>query len=59
MTDLWFDYEPVRRKGVRKYEFLYIFIKYKTKEEMKRSVPSMKSGRILKPKLAESASPAA
>ena len=36
MTDLWFDYEPVRRKGVRKYEFLYIFIKYKTKEEMKK-----------------------
>lgn len=34
MTDLWFDYEPVRRKGVRKYEYLYIFIKYKTKEEM-------------------------
>ena len=24
MTDLWFDYEPVRRRGVRKYEFLYI-----------------------------------
>ena len=21
MTDLWFDYEPVRRRGVRKYEF--------------------------------------
>lgn len=36
MTDLWFDYEPVRRRGVRKYEFLYIFIKYKSKEEMKR-----------------------
>ena len=36
MTDLWFDYEPVRRPGVRKYEFLYIFIKYKTAEEMKK-----------------------
>ena len=35
MTDLWFDYEPVRRRGVRKYEFLYIFIKYKNREEMK------------------------
>ena len=36
MTDLWFDYEPVRRRGVRKYEFLYIFIKYKNREEMKK-----------------------
>lgn len=36
MTDLWVDYIPVRMKGVRKYEYLYIFIKYKTKEEMRR-----------------------
>lgn len=47
MTDLWFDYEPVRRRGVRKYEFLYIFIKYKNREEMKetseRSIRSIKA----------------
>ncbi len=35
MTDLWFDYAPARKRGVRKYEYLYIFIKYKTKAEMK------------------------
>ena len=34
LTDLWFDYVPVRIKGERKYKYLYIFIKYKTKEEM-------------------------
>ena len=28
MTDLWFDYAPARKRGVRKYEYLYIFIKY-------------------------------
>ncbi len=36
MTDLWFDYVPVRKRGVRKYEYLYIFIKYKNAEEMKK-----------------------
>lgn len=35
MTDLWIEYIPVRVKGTRKYEYLYFFIKYKTKEEMK------------------------
>ncbi len=35
MTDLWFDYAPAKKKGVRKFEYLYIFIKYKTKEEMR------------------------
>lgn len=35
MTDLWVEYIPVRVKGTRKYEYLYFFIKYKTKEEMK------------------------
>lgn len=35
MTDLWFDYAPARKRGVRKYEYLYIFIKYKTKAEMR------------------------
>lgn len=35
MTDLWFDYAPARERGERKYKYLYIFIKYKTKEEMK------------------------
>ena len=36
MTDLWFDYVPVRKHGVRKYEYLYIFIKYKNADEMKK-----------------------
>lgn len=36
MTDLWFDYEPVRTKGVRKYTYLYIFIKYKSRKEMEK-----------------------
>lgn len=36
LTDLWFDYIPVRIKGERKYKYLYIFIKYKTKEEMRK-----------------------
>ena len=36
MTDLWFDYEPVRTKGVRKYTHLYIFIKYKSRKEMEK-----------------------
>lgn len=36
MTDLWFDYIPVRKRGFRKYDSLYIFIKYKSKEEMKK-----------------------
>lgn len=36
LTDLWFDYVPVRIKGERKYKYLYIFIKYKTKEEMRK-----------------------
>lgn len=35
MTDLWFDYIPVRIKGFRSYKRVYIFIKYKTNEEMK------------------------
>lgn len=35
MTDLWIEYIPVRVKGTRKYEYLYFFIKYKTKDEMK------------------------
>ena len=35
MTDLWFDYVPARKRGVRKYEYLYIFIKYKSPDEMK------------------------
>lgn len=35
MTDLWFNYAPARKRGVRKYEYLYIFIKYKTKAEMR------------------------
>ena len=34
MTDLWFDYIPVRIKGSRKYERLYLFIKYKSEQEM-------------------------
>lgn len=34
MTDLWFEYAPVRLKGHRKYEHLYFFIKYKTREEL-------------------------
>ena len=29
MTDLWFDYIPVRIRGGRKYERLYLFIRYK------------------------------
>ena len=36
MTDLWFDYEPVRRRGVRKITNFSIFLfKYKNREEMK------------------------
>ena len=35
MTDLWVEYIPVRVNRSRKYEYLYFFIKYKTKEEMK------------------------
>ena len=34
MTDLWFDYVPVRMRGTRKYDRLYLFIKYKTEAEM-------------------------
>lgn len=34
MTDLWFDYIPVRIRGGRKFERLYLFIRYKTAEEM-------------------------
>ena len=34
LTDIWFDYVPVREKGERKFKYLYIFIKYKSKEEM-------------------------
>lgn len=34
LTDIWFDYVPVREKGERKYKYLYIFIKYKSKDEM-------------------------
>ena len=30
MTDLWFDYIPVRIRGGRKYERLYLFIRYKS-----------------------------
>ena len=26
MTDLWFDYAPARKRGVRKYEYLYYFL---------------------------------
>lgn len=36
MTDLWVEYIPVRIKGTRKYEYLYFFIKYKSKDEMKK-----------------------
>lgn len=34
MTDLWFDYIPVRIAGSRSYQRIYLFIKYKTNEEM-------------------------
>ena len=34
MTDLWFDYIPVRIRGGRKYERLYLFIRYKSAQEM-------------------------
>lgn len=34
MTDLWFDYIPVRIVGSRSYQRIYLFIKYKTNEEM-------------------------
>ena len=34
LTDIWFDYIPVRERGERKYKYLYIFIRYKNKEEM-------------------------
>lgn len=34
LTDIWFDYIPVRERGERKYKYLYIFIRYKSKEEM-------------------------
>ncbi|WP_455501018.1 replication initiation protein [Gemmiger sp.] len=34
MTDLWFEYIPVRVRGGRKYERLYLFIRYKTAKEM-------------------------
>lgn len=34
MTDLWFDYVPIRMRGTRKYDRLYLFIKYKTEAEM-------------------------
>lgn len=35
MTDLWFDYVPARERGERRFKYLYIFIKYKNKDEMK------------------------
>lgn len=34
MTDLWFDYIPVRLEGSKGYQRIYLFIKYKTQEEM-------------------------
>lgn len=34
LTDIWLDYIPVRERGERKYKYLYIFIRYKNKEEM-------------------------
>lgn len=34
MTDLWFDYIPVRIEGSKGYQRIYLFIKYKTSEEM-------------------------
>lgn len=34
MTDLWFDYAPFKLKGYRKFTQLYLFIKYKTEDEM-------------------------
>lgn len=34
MTDLWFEYVPVRVRGGRKFERLYLFIRYKTAKEM-------------------------
>lgn len=41
MTDLWFDYEPVRRRGVRKYEFLLYFHQVQNRRnEERQSVPS-------------------
>lgn len=36
MTDLWFDYIPVRIRGGRKYERLYLFIRYKSEQEMEK-----------------------
>lgn len=36
MTDLWFDYVPVRKKGYgRTFQRIYLFIKYKNEAEMK------------------------
>ena len=47
MTDLWFDYIPVRVRGGRKYERLYLFIRYKSEQEMDvvRHLHAQKSAR--------------
>lgn len=47
MTDLWFDYIPVRIRGGRKYERLYLFIRYKSAQEMDavRQLHAQKSAR--------------
>lgn len=47
MTDLWFDYIPVRVRGGRKYERLYLFIRYKSEQEMEnvRHLHAQKSAR--------------
>ena len=47
MTDLWFDYIPVRIRGGRKFERLYLFIRYKSAEEMEsvRQLHAQKSAR--------------
>lgn len=34
MTDLYMDYIPVRKRGERKFSLLYLFIRYKTADEM-------------------------
>ncbi len=38
MTDLWFDYIPARIKGEGRkgYQLIYLFIKYKTPEEIRK-----------------------
>lgn len=47
MTDLWFDYIPVGIRGGRKYERLYLFIRYKSAQEMDavRQLHAQKSAR--------------